>query len=117
MELTNEMAVQYVGGQMEIQNSAEGYIFRGEIEDISIENDELTVKFKWLAQGAGFPPLPTKWVLSSHFDYGASLEIYTPSDIGENRLSLNSAVTGETAILYPPDGSKLDPAQVEGLDL
>ena len=63
MELTNEILAKYIGGDMEIQNSFEEYLFRGPIASAVITEDmTLKVKFKWLAKGVGFPPLPEKWI-------------------------------------------------------
>lgn len=121
MELTTALLALYVGGQMEIQNQGEGYLFRGEVESIAVEEGELRVHFAWLARGEGFPPVPNQWVKDDRPDYVASLEIYTASDIGPSagggasRIHLNSSIVGETAVLYPPDGSKLDRSRVEGL--
>ena len=117
MQITNEMLARYVGGQMEIQNQDEGYLYRGEIEAIGMEDNNLQAKFKWLAKGEGFPPLPSRWINNERLDYFANLEIYTPSDIGDGRLCFNSFISGETVVLYPPNGSKLDPTKVEGLVL
>ncbi|HEU0050910.1 MAG TPA: hypothetical protein VFQ60_02520 [Patescibacteria group bacterium] len=123
--LTTEMVERFKGGQMEIQNSDDGYLYRGEIETIVVEENELRVKFAWLAKGEGFPPIPRKWVKDDRLDYTASLEIYAASDIGpsghdvggDSRICLSSFMAGETVILYPPNGSKLDPAKVEGLHI
>ena len=109
----------YVGGQMETQNPSEEYMYRGEIATISIENDELRVRFAWLAKGEGYPPLPQRWVNDtdpSHLNYAASLEIYSASDIGDGRLALHSQIVDETVVLFPSDGSKLDPSKVVGLE-
>tara|TARA_Y100000310_G_scaffold184277_1_gene184413 strand:+ start:772 stop:1194 length:423 start_codon:yes stop_codon:yes gene_type:complete len=115
MDLGN-VVDKYVGGQVEVQNAGEGYMVRGEVERIAVEDNELRVRFAWLASAVGFPPLPTGWVKDDRLDYAAGLEIYTPSDIGEGRVALNSFITGETIVLFPKDGSKLDPSQVDGLD-
>ncbi len=120
MRLTMQAVQRFQGGQMEIQNQIEGYIYRGEIETIAIENGELRAKFAWLAKG-DFPPI--KWVKADPLDYVASLEIFSAFDIGssghdvggDSRICLQSFVTGETVVLFPPNGSKLDPANVEGL--
>ena len=109
----------YVGGQMETQNLSERYIYRGEIAAISIENDELKVRFAWLAKGEGYPPIPKRWVKDTdpaHIDYSASLVAYAPCKVGEGRLAWHSAIIGETVVLFPPDGSRLDPSKVEGLE-
>ena len=117
MQLTTQAVAKFTGGQMEIQNQNEGYLFRGEIKAIAVKNNELKVKFAWLAKGEGFPPIPKRWVKDDNLDYGASLEIYQASEIGDGRLSLNSPIVGELAVLFPPNGSKLDPSKVEGLQL
>lgn len=115
MELTTEMLQKYVGGQMEIQNTIEQYIYRGEIKTIAVINNTLKVKFNWVAKGDGFPPIPHKWVKEDTLDYGLGLEICAVSDIGNDRLCLDAHITGELCVLYPLGGSKLDPAKVEGL--
>ena len=125
MQLTTQAVERFKGGQAEIQNQNEGYMYRGEVETIAVENNELRVKFAWLAKGEGFPPIPKKWVKDDRLDYAASLEIYSVSDIGssghdtggDSRICLNSFIVGETVVLFPPNGSKLDPAKVEGLQL
>ena len=125
MQLTTQMVERFKGGQMEIQNENEGYLYRGEVETIAVENNTLRVKFVWVAKGEGGPPFPDKWIRDEHTTYDASLEIYSVSNIGSSgeevggsdRLCLNSPIVGELVVLYPPDGSKLDPAKVEGLQL
>jgi hypothetical protein len=112
----SERAKAYVGGQMEVQNPVERYFFRGEIETISADNEELRIHFKWVAKGEGYPPFPKRWVKSDKLDYAASLGIYQISDIGEGRIALLSPITNETVVLFPPNGSKLDPSKVEGLE-
>ena len=118
MRLTAKDVARFVGGQMEIQNSGEEYMFRGEIETITVADNALKVKFAWIAKAEGYPPLPKRWVHDSELDYSASLEIYSVGDIGPgetggNRLSLQSSIVGEMVVLFPPDGSKLDRSKVE----
>lgn len=121
MQLTTAVVVPFVGGQAEIQNRIEEYIFRGEIETIIVEGDELRIRFKWCAKGEGYPPIPTKWVNEPKLDYAVSLMTSSASNIrlnigGGNRLAINTGfVSNELIVLFPPDGSKLDPALVEGL--
>ncbi|MFA4955134.1 MAG: hypothetical protein WC641_07550 [Patescibacteria group bacterium] len=123
MRLTNEDVQPYRGGQMEIQNSGERYMYRGEIASIVVEGDELRVRFAWLAKGEGFPPIPKKWVKYDDLDYAVSLMFYAASkglgdeDTREERIILNSSITGELVVIFPPTGSKLDPRKVEGLEL
>ena len=91
-------------------------------ESVTRENNELKVKFAWLAKGEGFPPIPKKWYKDDRLDYVVSLTLYLASDIGsgdygDSRICLNSNFTGEICVLFPPNGSKLDPSKVEGLQL
>lgn len=121
MKLTTAVLAPYVGGQMEIQNPNEGYIYRGEIKTIVVENDTVKAEFAWLGKGKGFPP--TGWVKDDNLTYAASLDIYTASNIGSSghevgggdRLSLMSSIVGETVVIFPPDGGKLARSRVEGL--
>lgn len=121
MQLTQETAAHYAGGQIEVQNLVEAYLFRGEIATIAVvgDGDDATLKvtLSWMAKGEGFPPFPNHWVSDYTTAYDASLMIYSVSDIGDGRLCLNSSIVGETVVLYPPDGSKLDPSKVEGLNI
>jgi hypothetical protein len=123
VELTDQLARTFKGGQAEIQNPGENYIYRGEIEAISVESGELKIQFAWLAKGEGGFPLPKKWVRDDRLAYVAGLIAYSTSNIGPSdrddgggdRLCLNSCIIGEMIILFPPDGSKLDRSKVEGL--
>lgn len=112
-EMTTEGLQRYVGGQAEIQNSSENYIFRGEISEVSVEGLELALKFDWLAKGKGMPP--AGWVKADRDDYAISLEMCGVSDISAGRLCIDCAPIGELTILYPKGGSRLDPSKVEGL--
>lgn len=123
MQLTNELLARYIGGQMEIQNEIERYILRGEIASANNRGGVLQVRFAWFARGVG-QPLPSHWVNESDLDYNLELmEGFTNiADIGRgseggSRISIQSVISGELIVFFPPDGSKLDPAKVEGLDL
>jgi len=98
---------------------------RGEIKTIEVVGDELRVMMNWCARGEGFPPIPKRWVAEKRLDYGLSLDICSVSNIGPSsevigggdRICINCSIVGELTVLYPADGSKLDPARVEGLNL
>lgn len=117
MQLTSELLARYAGGQLEIQNQNEGYLYRGEVERAWIEGDDLCVRFVWFAKGEGYPSLPERWVSEPDLDYKASLTLVSASEIGEGRLSFRVMLVGELGVFFPPDGSKLDPTKVEGLVL
>lgn len=121
MELTSEVAARYVGGQIEVQNRDEDYFYRGEIAAATVEGAgngaTLKIALRWVAKGEGYP-LPTRWVNdTNHLTYEASLLAYGVSDIGIGRIFLQSHYFDEIATLFPPNGSKLDPSRVEGLNL
>ena len=121
MELTTEILAAFIGGQIEIQNEGEDYLYRGEIESAQVtDEDEVRVKLKWMAKGdTGVPS--ADWTADDKLIYGASLEVYSASDIGPttgsrvSRICLTSHMVGEIVVFYPPDGSKLDPARVKNL--
>lgn len=106
----------FVGGQIEIQNPDEGSLFRGEIAYIEGDGEELRADLNWLAQGEGYPPLPKRWVRDHRTQYCAAYysvqDIGPGSDGGGSRFSLQT-FSGELVVLFPPDGSRLDPAVIE----
>lgn len=117
MNLTTEALRRFVGGQIEVHNQGEGYVYRGEISTAVVANKEFRATCAWLAKDVGLE----RWVNDTQLSYVASLEIYTVSDIGPgmeggSRLCLESGIVGELVILHPPDGSKLDRTKVEGLE-
>ncbi len=112
MELTAEVLQRYVGGQLEIQNSNEGYIYRGEIERAWTEGDNLCVKFKWVAKVGN----DGKWHADNNLDYSVSLQITSVFEIGDG-IHYRAMHIGEHGMFFPPNGSKLDPSKVIDLEL
>lgn len=114
MELTQEIVSRFVGGQLEAQNQAEGYLYRGEISKASMigEGDDrkLSVEFAWSAKLSY-----DGWEVSSMIEYEAVMMIYTVDSIANGRIFLNGWVTGESTTLFLPGDSRLDPAKVKGL--
>lgn len=126
MKLTTELLAPYIGGQIEIQNRNESYLYRGEIDTAEVSGSCLQVTLKWLALGVDFPPIPSKWVVSSTKNYAVDLNSSAVSNIassgeeigGGDRICINThPAIGELIVLYPANGSKLDPAKIEGLTL
>jgi hypothetical protein len=112
----------YPGGQAEIKNQLEGYLYRGEIETINIADGQLQIKFKWLAQAQGFPPSPEQWINNDNLFFTWSPKPFNEiNDIGPDasggghKLYISSFISGIVVTIFPPDGSKLDPAEVKGL--
>ena len=129
MEITVELLSKYSGGQLEVQNAIEGYLFRGEIGSISLEGNELVIEMVWVANHTGFGsiiPLSShrssggEWVLEEDEKkkkYRVSLEIYEVKGIGDDRLAMNSGITNELAVFFPAYGSKLSSSEVVGMEL
>jgi hypothetical protein len=115
MEVTTERLQTFVGGQAEIQNAQEGYLFRGQIASAEVVGDQLTLRFEWLARMEGGMG---HWVLDKRTEYKVSTLFYNtqmigPGETGSDRLCLTSGVTAEIAVLFPPNGSRL--ARPEGV--
>ncbi|MBX4205297.1 MAG: hypothetical protein KW788_03910 [Candidatus Doudnabacteria bacterium] len=118
MKLTTADVARFVGGQIEVQNNSEGYLYRGEIAEISVDEAKksLNVRLAWMAKMGD-----DEWVKDEELNYAASFEIYSASDIGPgetggNRIHLSCWINHESTTLFPPDGSKLDRSKVKGLD-
>ena len=117
--LTPEILATLVGCQMEIQNAARGYNLCGKLSMLSFLKGELRAGFDWMARlnGKGY------WVKDDLLAYIASLDIYTlervkpnVGEMGGDRLCLSSFIAGETIIIHPPGGDKIDPDLVIGLN-
>lgn len=114
--LTPKRLETFVGGQVEIQNLVEEYVYRGEIAKMSVINQELAglpnnvdlvIDLKWMAK-----KIDGKWVRDSNVPYIISLLIYSVSDIGDGRLSFDCWISSESATIFPKGGSKLDESLV-----
>lgn len=118
--LTTEVLTAFVGGQLEIKNERDGYLYRGEIAKAVVKSNELEVTFAWVAKGEGYPPIPTRWVEHMDLSYQATLDFCSVNDIGpgtegSNRICLLYHALDEVVVFFPPDGSKLDRSKVEKL--
>lgn len=111
MELTTEIVKRYEGGQLEIQNPNENYLYRGEIERAWVDNGTMHVRFKWLAKFGD----DGKWYANDKPEYSISLEFTSARMIGDNRILYSVMYVGERGTFFPPDGSKLDRNRVIGL--
>lgn len=113
MQITNDILARYAGGELEIQNSNEHYLYRGEVERAWIDGDNMKVRFKWMAKmGEDY-----KWHTDANLDYAVSLLITSFNDLSDGRIVYSVMYVYERGAFFPPNGSKLDPAKVEGLEL
>lgn len=110
MRLSSTDLARFDGGQVEVQNNKEGYLYRGEINTARVTGDDtVVVTLNWMAKMG----TDGKWHIASSRDYKASLEIYNASDIGSGRIALNSWIVGEMTVFFPPNyPSRLDRSAV-----
>ena len=122
MELSAELLQKYVGGELELQNERFGHCYRGQIKTMEIRKGRLWVTFNWIAKAVDYPPFPTKWAIDKWEDYHPLLSSFSATNIGpsgpeiggSDRLFLEFPVLGDKVVLFPPDGSKLDPSRIQG---
>jgi hypothetical protein len=120
IKLTQSQLDRYVGGQIEITMPGAGEVYRGEIATAVLDGDVIHFTMTWMAANT-FPP--NDWTKDDKLTYDLELRVFfTIQDIGPgseggNRLLLESPPLDERIVLYPPDGSRLDPSRVVGLVL
>lgn len=119
MSLTTTDVAKYVGGQMEVQNRKQIYMYCGQIAEINIAENkgggELHVTFDWLAKAINYPLPLKRWVRVDPKEYVITLRIYIATQIADGSLALNSRITGEDTILLQANKKKLRLSEVEGL--
>jgi hypothetical protein len=99
---------------MEIQNTGENYLFRGEIASIALEEEDLCITFKWLAKMND----NHEWIKDDGLIWKGNVQIGgCLSDIGNGRLSVTLIYHGENSVLFPREQDGLDPKTVQGLEL
>jgi hypothetical protein len=136
----NGVASLYVGGELEVQNGQEGYLYRGKIASLEfIPADDhngavLKATLEWNAKadgkrlGGGFVPT-NGWDEDTVLDYSCNTDLPDLENVdgpnipnvifqtveGMLRLIISNPYTGETTVLYPKDGSKLNQDNVRWL--
>lgn len=113
MQVDQAVLDRFVGGEIEIQNQNERYIYRGEVSKVTLDGDKLHFDLAWMAKGVGYPPVPTGWERDQTLEYDVSLMLYSVSNISDDRLCLSSFISGETSVLFPPNGSKLNQSLIK----
>jgi hypothetical protein len=110
----------YVGGQMLIVKCGQAAsMFCGEIAQIvPIGSNEICFKMKWMAKGDG-----DRWKVTDKLEHRISMEVFIGYNVGPEQsggdcvFMFSTKAKGDWIVLYPPDGSRLDRASVEGLEL
>lgn len=122
MRINQEIAKRFVYGQIETSKTGRQYVLRGDIEIIVISNGQLEIVCHWVALKDTSKSSTGKWVVCkirsfkyvvAHYHYNEDrfaaigvLELTNPDDPYEDQI-----------MLYPPDGDRLDPKHVEGIEL
>ena len=125
MKIRTETLAPFIGGQLEIINPKDEYIYRGEIKtaEVSVDNT-LTIKFKWMARGINFTP--KRWVNeTTHMTYKVSLNIFSMRKFILGKKDKNKIMSmvsksnslNDTLIFSLPGGKGLNPEKVEGLNM
>lgn len=117
IELTTDMLLPFIGGQLEITGYDFEELFRGEIESAVVEDNQIKVRFAWLAKNDGNPDRPSnEWTANSRLDYKPSLEEYWAAEKGDGLITINCVGISEQATFFPKGyTNNLDHAQVKGL--
>lgn len=113
-------------GQMEIYSKPARLAYCGQLKSLTIDDggDTFAAKFTWVAERNTDPPaawkssdLPLK---GGNFEWDLDsclvVNIGPGPDGGGDRWLLTFFNTQEIVLIHPPDGDKLDPALVEGLN-
>jgi len=88
-------------GQMIVHNRRKQTIFVGRVRGFDLANG-VRVIFHWVAKPSKYSPRPKKWIKCRRFLYVIDMEQCTVRRIGEGRLRLSLATTGDTIILSRP---------------
>jgi hypothetical protein len=118
-ELTPEIVASLVGGQMEIEitRRGESILCCGELKELTLNTNTLGFKFAWMAEKTAEDP--EEWQNRAVLDGAVNLNFYTvtnigPSLVGGDCWQLQFVFGRHQAVIYPPDGWKLDPLKISG---
>lgn len=117
MNLTTEMLAEFIGGDIRIQDSEEiTHFFRGPIKTAVVEDNTLTVDFKWLAVTKNGTKGPDVWTnVDNPQPWVADLSDYTSQKL-DGTIVLISANITLLVVIIPPEKGKLNPTCVAGLE-
>lgn len=95
----------YVGGDLEIQNNVEDYMYRGKIKSIETKDaNALHIEFDIFVKMG-----KEGWEQVEAKSYGVGLLTATVSDIGDDRILINTGfVSNEICVLFLASKSNMD---------
>lgn len=113
MEFDTKRLAAFKGGQIEIHNEGEGYLYRGEVTDAEVSDSSMSVMLGWLARSKEYPPTG-EWVMDTKPMYELSTLFCDIVDLGDGRLMLLSYAVGERVVFFLPGHSDFDTSKIEG---
>lgn len=115
VHITPALLAQYNGGQIFIRGVLQNSLYRGEIKETTINDDEdmIAVKLSWIGEMKNSSETGGSWIKSDLLTWEIDL-LYFLLSIGEGRLYFRY---GESIFtLYPRNDPKnIDPSMVAGL--
>jgi len=111
MELTAELVVPFVNGQIEIQNMDGRYLFRGQIATIDVTDQTFVVTLAWMAENIAFP-YGVQWLKDNNLTYEVFIRLHSIR-AEETRLVIIFPLIREIVTLFMQDTSMLDPSVIE----
>lgn len=121
MHLTQIVLSRFAYGQIETRKRGRQYVLRGDIEIIVLNGGTLEVVCFWVATKNTSGPNPHVWSVCQvkSFSYQERQYRYDEAELAETgilRLFTPSDPYEDEIFLYPPDGDRLDPSHVVGIE-
>ena len=121
MHLTQTVASRFSYGQVETRKKGRQYILRGDIEIIVTNQGTLDIVCHWVALKDTSKSKPHRWVLCKlrTFSYQIDQYSYDEQELNETgvlRLVNPDDPYEDEILLYPPEGNRLDPKHVDGIE-
>ncbi len=123
MELTNEILVKFIGGDIQIFDSLRDRCICGPVTSVRLDGSTLSATFEWLAQSDGSAREPSsKWRVvqqpGQQILRAMTVANATIKDVGNGHVSVKSWPRRIILILCPNEPRyKLNPSKVRGLEL
>lgn len=122
IKINPEIARRFTYGQIETRRADRPYVLRGDIEIIVVHAGILDVTCFWVAERSLGDQGEDGWKLCNitSFQYQVNQYDYDDDDLFRTKcaqLTHSGHPYEDQITLYLPDGDRLDPIQVEGLEI
>ncbi len=108
MHLDINTILPYRGGQIEVHNAREDYLFRGQINKLILKDDVLIITLAWITNARGHAQ-SLRWVRAEVRAHQVKLEEYELIPTQDASLRFQSPSIGELIILSLPGVRVLNP--------